>query len=653
MHRLITFFFITVLPLVVQSQIPEHELYDLSANETLAGLPLDTVFLKAAGVFNGMTGETDAQIKADFWRILSRSKATKNPMYIGKAYHLLAMWHYLSITSESPDSIYPYDLAALNQYLQTTDTATIAKAYADVGITLFDAQQYEEAEEYCMKGLALAKAINDQDRITSIHSYLAIIYGGTQDYKMALRYTQEVIAAYEAKEKTHPLIRALVSLSDIQVQIGKAEAAVASANRALALVEKLPDEYQDSESYNVRAWRGKAYRASGQYDEALEDLMFAWSGMSALYGEEMTNGWKGDIGSIYYLKGDYKTAIPYLRDYYYHTTARKNNVPKEFLEQTNQLAFCFQATEQLDSALFYLQKARDFQVNVLEEELAAVKNELRIKYDTEQKEETIATQFTQIQQQKRIQQLSFGIGGLLTLLLGGLLLTYQNNQKRNRQLQELNEDLEDSNLQLDQRNAQNELLLKEIHHRVKNNLETVSSLLELQSAQVEYDEVQSIMQASQSRVQSMSILHQKLYQGENLASIEMKDYFKNLAESVLDTYDAWKQVEIEYDMKELELDVDTAVPIGLIVNELLTNALKYAFPDGEKGKVYLSLEQIQPKGLQLVVADDGVGKTTSNVSTGTGFGSQLVALLTRQLNGTMLEESGDGMRHIFQFKYTA
>lgn len=202
------------------------------------------------------------------------------------------------------------------------------------------------------------------------------------------------------------------------------------------------------------------------------------------------------------------------------------------------------------------------------------------------------------------------------------------------------------------KNAQNELLLKEIHHRVKNNLETVSSLLELQSAQVKDGKVQNVMQASRSRVQSMSILHQKLYQGENLASIEMKDYFKNLAESILDTYDAWEQVKVNYDMQEIELDIDTAVPIGLIVNELLTNALKYAFPDGEKGKVCLSLKQVDSKGLQLVVADNGIGNSVANSPKGTGFGSQLINLLTKQLNGTMTEKNADGMRYIFEFKHS-
>jgi len=246
------------------------------------------------------------------------------------------------------------------------------------------------------------------------------------------------------------------------------------------------------------------------------------------------------------------------------------------------------------------------------------------------------------------------IGSAAELVIFALGLAYRikeseaEKQKAYVQLEEA-EIIKVQRDEIAEKNAQNELLLKEIHHRVKNNLETVSSLLELQSAQVEDEEVQSVMQASQSRVQSMSILHQKLYQGDDLASIEMKDYFKNLAEGLLDTYDAWEQVEIEYDMSKIELDVDTAVPIGLIVNELLTNTLKYAFPDGEKGKVYLSLQQKETKGLQLIVADNGIGKTATAPSQGTGFGSQLVNLLTRQLGGTMREENGDGMKVIFEF----
>ena len=195
-----------------------------------------------------------------------------------------------------------------------------------------------------------------------------------------------------------------------------------------------------------------------------------------------------------------------------------------------------------------------------------------------------------------------------------------------------------------------ELLLREIHHRVKNNLEVVSSLLALQSAQIDDAQTKDAMQESQNRVQSIGIVHQKLYQGTNLGGIEMKDYFINLSESILDSFGAEKRVTIECAMEQLDVDIDTAVPLGLIVNELLTNTLKYAFPQGQAGKVQIKLHKQKDGMLQLEVSDNGVGK--SGVTHGTGFGGQLVALLTQQLGGTMREEIANGTKIYFEFKTT-
>lgn len=192
-----------------------------------------------------------------------------------------------------------------------------------------------------------------------------------------------------------------------------------------------------------------------------------------------------------------------------------------------------------------------------------------------------------------------------------------------------------------QKNAQNELLLKEIHHRVKNNLEIVSSLLELQSAQLNDPVVQDVLRASQNRVQSMGILHQQLYQDRHLALIEMRSYFHRLAETLLDTYNVTYRVTIECPMPELAIDVDTALALGLIVNELVSNALKYAFPNQQPGWVRIELNDLGADHLRLVVADNGVGKTTA-ASSGTGFGTQLVALLTRQLDGKLRHDITQG-----------
>lgn len=128
----------------------------------------------------------------------------------------------------------------------------------------------------------------------------------------------------------------------------------------------------------------------------------------------------------------------------------------------------------------------------------------------------------------------------------------------------------------------------------------------------------------------------------------MKDYFLNLSESILDSFGADERVKIELSMEKLDVDIDTAVPLGLIVNELLTNTVKYAFPKGTNGNVIIRLEKKANGILHLEVSDNGAGK--SGLTHGTGFGGQLVSLLTRQLNGSMKEEAENGTRFYFDFK---
>ncbi len=251
------------------------------------------------------------------------------------------------------------------------------------------------------------------------------------------------------------------------------------------------------------------------------------------------------------------------------------------------------------------------------------------------------------------------IGLLLSALLIAMIL-YRNNrqkQKANTILQDQKTEINTQNIKLENtlnllkaKNAENELLLKEIHHRVKNNLEVVSSLLALQSAKIDDPEIQNAMLASQNRVQSMGILHQKLYQSEHLAFIEMKNYFQNLCENILDSYNETERIKVNIDMNEIELDVDTAIPIGLIVNELLTNSLKYAFPKGEKGNIQLSLVNLGKDNFTLKISDNGVGKILNSLPKGTGFGTQLVDLLTRQIEGKLVEQNENGTMISINFK---
>jgi two-component sensor histidine kinase len=244
-----------------------------------------------------------------------------------------------------------------------------------------------------------------------------------------------------------------------------------------------------------------------------------------------------------------------------------------------------------------------------------------------------------------------GIYIYITNQYGQLFLAMEQEvEERTRQLNLTIGNLTETQKQLTIKNSENVTLLKEIHHRVKNNLEVVSSLLALQSAKMDDPNMQEVMLASQNRVQSMGILHQKLYQNEHLAFIEMRSYFENLSLNILDSYNESERIQVNIDMNALELDVDTAVPLGLIVNELITNSLKYAFPSGQKGDIDLSLKNVGEDNFQLKISDNGVGKPQNAVAKGTGFGTQLVDLLTLQIDGKLLQEVSNGTIISINFK---
>jgi len=608
--------------------------------------PIDTAIVKLGDAINQMNGENDAEIKKELWSTLSRAQAGEKPIVIAKVFKELANWHYLSISSENKDSIYFYDNKALQEFLKTGDKELISKAYRTVGFDLDFMQRYAEAEVQFFKGLQIAQDINDKKTINAIYASLSNLYANTKDYTSALKYSKMVVSAYEKEENTHPLIRALMGQSNIYVKTNEPEEALKAANKGLALIPKLPEQYQKSETLNVRAWRAQAYRGLKRYDEALADFEFSWKGMREKYGDEMANGWKGGIGSIYYLQEKYAEAIPYLKDYVAHFREKKVYSSDELKDHYVWLAESYKALNQPDLAFTYMSEGKDIAINALNQETQALKSELRVKYETEQKDETISSQSTLITQQQKNQLLSYLIGAMLVLMLGGLLYTFNKNKRKNQQLEGLNKNLEISNIQLDKRHKENELLLKEIHHRVKNNLEIVSSLLELQSAQIDDPSVQAAMLASQNRVHSMGIIHQKLYQSEYLTSIEMRDYFVNLGENIRNAFNAEGKIKIDCDMPDLVLDVDTAISVGLITNELMTNAFKYAFEGKQEGTIQVNLirHELNKDNLELRISDDGIGKITNEPLKGTGFGTMLINLLTKQLNGTITYQIENGTK---------
>ncbi|MDK1386529.1 AAA family ATPase [Sinorhizobium sp. 8-89] len=195
-----------------------------------------------------------------------------------------------------------------------------------------------------------------------------------------------------------------------------------------------------------------------------------------------------------------------------------------------------------------------------------------------------------------------------------------------------------------------ESLLREVHHRVKNNLQLISSLLNLQASRVNDSKMAELFQDSRNRVRSMALVHENLYRAGNFARISMANHLKTLCAHLARAYGTReKSVALNVDVDEVDLDLDSAVSCGLIVNELVSNALKHAYPAVSRGQVSVALSVRQPTHYELVVEDDGAGLREGWESAET-LGLQLVKDLVDQLRGSMTVETGVGTRFLITFK---
>jgi PAS domain S-box-containing protein len=196
-----------------------------------------------------------------------------------------------------------------------------------------------------------------------------------------------------------------------------------------------------------------------------------------------------------------------------------------------------------------------------------------------------------------------------------------------------------------------EVLLKEIHHRVKNNLQVISSILNLQSSFVKDAHTLEILEESRNRIRSMAMIHENLYRTTNFSSIDFKSYMENLSTNLIASYHVQSaKVHLRTEMDEVELVLDQAIPCGLLVNELITNALKYAFVNRKEGEVFISMKE-ENSNVLLVIEDNGVGlpKDFDMLKTDT-LGLQLVATLTEQLDGQISVTTERGTKYLLTFE---
>ena len=392
---------------------------------------------------------------------------------------------------------------------------------------------------------------------------------------------------------------------------------------------------------------GSCYDALKQYGLAekyyLESI--AWSKQSPLRFQFLA--YQG-IAQFYVRNAQYSRAEPYLR---LLLKASRQQILPNYLIEVHLMWFKVDSARQnyLEAVRHY-QQYKALQDSMYNETKSRQITQLSIQYETAKKEQDIKIKGKDIallKEQNKLQQNSldraklvknFTIGGiaLLFIIMGLLYWQFRHKQQSNRVILHQNE-------QLQHLLTEKEWLVKEIHHRVKNNFHIVASLLEIQSSYQKNKEALSAIKESQHRIHSMSIIHQKLYQSETLSTIHMPEYIYELVEYLRDSYGIRENIRFDLHIEKIELNDAYAITLGLILNEAITNSIKYAFTKTDEGKISISLTHISKSQISLSISDNGRGLPLDFGSKiGASMGMELLQGLTDDLGGSLSIETNDG-----------
>ena len=208
--------------------------------------------------------------------------------------------------------------------------------------------------------------------------------------------------------------------------------------------------------------------------------------------------------------------------------------------------------------------------------------------------------------------------------------------------------LKTKNKYLKKQNEEKIALLKEVHHRMKNNLQMVNSLLKFQSREIEDEKIINMFKDAQNRVLSMSLLHEKMYNSKDLQHINIEEHLTLLITDLVKSYAIGKMINLNIKIENVDFEIQTLVPLGLIINEMITNSLKYAFNDRVKGTIFVHLKPLDTKLYELIIGDDGEGYSPEKKEE--GLGTKLIQIFAKQLSGTIIKLKQEGTFYKLVFK---
>lgn len=519
---------------------------------------------------------------------------------------------------------------------------------------LFNSEDNSEAYFYLSEAKRLAKENEKELHLLKLSNF-AILELYYQELTQVNTDYVKVIKDWESLMTT-PYDKAWYYLHNV-IYVSK-KVNLDEAEIEFPIVSKALDDYFKSQVLNdqIRAYyysnKAVSLRDSARNENDLEKLKEAlmYYQKTIDFGKNL-NFSRHDvfaahlhIAECYSELEQFNNAVPYLREAM-NFWDKSDMVESEYLQARFSSLYYYEKTGKYDSAFFLMKKADSIQLKMDYQKNSLRISELNVKLEVAQREKEIAETKKTVASQLMVIMFIVVILVVITTLLLILYKAFTRIKEQHHEITLTNNSIKEKNFKI-------ETLMKELHHRVKNNLQIISSLLGLQSMKLKDETAKKAVAEGKERIRAMSLIHQRLYQNDLVTSLNIRDYIADLVEDISKSYGDELEVELNINVPSIEMDADNAMPIGLIINELVTNAYKYAFTDQDKThRLDLSLENISNLHYQLILKDNGQGFPDHDLAmTKASFGMKLVTLLVnKQLKGMMEVTSEHGVTYKIQF----
>lgn len=509
--------------------------------------------------------------------------------------------------------------------------------------------------KYGLLAVNAAEKNNDTTiQLATIYNRIGSTYGQTKKFDEAYNYYQKAIAIAEKYHDGETYDLLISNLSRTLVALHR-------ANEAITVLKNAEKKYPFTDIYLQLYYAGSyliAYETLKEYDKAqtyCNQLLFISKKLEK--NEPDQSEAQYPVTEFYLATHQYELARKHLAatDTFYKLIESPLELYKNHL-----LWFKLDSIQgNYSDAIYHYQRYKMLSDSLMNETTSHHIEQLQIEYETEKKDNNIQLlennnklQQDKLSQAKTTQQWMISVAVLLLIITGLFVYNARLKQRSNKQLKVQQKEIEQKNIALQHLVEEKDWLVKEIHHRVKNNFHTVAGLLATQSEYLKTDEAIEAMNESRHRIQAMALIHQKLYQSENLSAISMPGYINELIDYLRDCFNTPKSLQFNVQAEPVALDVSHSVPIGLILNEAITNSIKYAFPNNKNGVINISLKHVKANNLLLSITDNGIGLPQHFDSINAkSMGMKLMRGLSEDIDGKFVINSNEGTRITVEFGY--